>query len=597
MSTRAERDASDAPAGNLRRLWFRMEPYLGPSYPLVALLAVVSLISGFAEAGLIVLIVRIASELTNPGSALDLSIGPIDLDIDLTPAFVAATIALVLSSGLNLLAAVLTARLSVSSLNRARKRTMGAFLLAGWPVQSRERVGHLQELLSSHVTKISQAVLAMTSGLNAALSFFALMVSAVFVEPIAAGIILGGVVVVGLLLLPLSRLTKRRSNQQKVRNAEYAMHVAETVGLAREIDVFGVADAVRVDMENKADAVARAGFVTRLLVKGNPVVYQAAVMGLLLVGLAGVRASDTSDVVGLGAVVILLVRALAYSQQINGTIQQATEIAPYVEEVESQEAYYRANAAVRGAAKLDRVGVIEFDDVSFAYEPDQPVLENVSLSVDPGTVVGIVGPSGSGKTTLVQILLGLRSPSSGAYRLNGLPADEYDAESFTRAFALVPQDNELFRGTIAENIAFYRAGVTRADVERAAHQAHLHDDIMRLPHGYDTDVGSGAADLSGGQRQRIGLARALAGNPDVVVLDEPTSALDMQSETLVQETLTELHGQLTMFIVAHRLTTLSVCDRIIVLIDGKLTANGTFNQLQRRSRFFRDAVALSRMPS
>jgi ABC-type multidrug transport system fused ATPase/permease subunit len=207
--------------------------------------------------------------------------------------------------------------------------------------------------------------------------------------------------------------------------------------------------------------------------------------------------------------------------------------------------------------------------------------------------VGIVGPSGGGKSTLVQVLLGLRSPQRGDYLVNGRPAADHDLATWFGQFVLVPQDNRLLRGTIADNIRFHRPHLDDDAVEQAARAAHLHDDVVALPEGYRTPVGAGATDLSGGQRQRLGLARALAGRPSVLVLDEPTSALDMRSEALVQETLEDLRGRLTMFIVAHRVTTLGRCDRIMVLRGGAIEDFDAPDELLRSNDFFREVHRLS----
>lgn len=584
------------PTGRIGELWRGLAPYVGPSASLTGLLAFVSLLAGFAEAGLIFFLVRIASSLADADAALSFSVGPFKTRMDVEESFLAAGVALVVSVALNLVAAVLISRVSVSFLNRTRKRTMSAFLEAGWSVQSMERTGHLQELLSTHVSKISAAIYAITGGVNAALSFVALMISAIVIQPAAAAVLLAAVVVIGVALLPLGRVTKRRASDQASGNATYASQVAETVALAREVNAFGVSGEVARRLAAQADRVARASFITRLLVRGNPIIYQALVMALLLAGMASVHYSDAGDVAGLGAVVILLVRALAYTQQINGAMQQANEIAPYIEDLSEQMSAYASSRQPYGTAALGSVERLDLDHVEFEYESGSPVLRDINFGVDRGEVIGIVGPSGGGKSTLVQLLLRLREPTAGRYLVNGDEATAFDQPTWSRSFAFVPQENHLLRGTVRDNLALFRP-LDDAALERAAALAHVHDEIEQLPLGYRTEIGSGAADLSGGQRQRLGLARALAGGPDVLVLDEPTSALDMRSETLVQQTLQELRGSLTMLIVAHRLSTLSVCDRILVIQDGRITAIGTFDELQQSSPFFRDAVALSRLPA
>jgi ABC-type multidrug transport system fused ATPase/permease subunit len=292
----------------------------------------------------------------------------------------------------------------------------------------------------------------------------------------------------------------------------------------------------------------------------------------------------------------LLVRALSYSQQVNTALQQAAELEPAVVElVDTIESYRRAVERF-GDRTSKGISTIELRAVEFAYEPGRSVLEDVSLRVQRGEVVGIVGPSGSGKSTLVQLLLRLRRPLRGEYLVDGFSAAEFDFATWARQFTLVPQENRLIRGTIADNIRFFRSAIDEAAIVQAAQQAHVHAEIDALPDGYATLVGSGGADLSGGQRQRLGLARAIVGEPSVIILDEPTSALDMQSEALVQQTLVDLKGRVTLLIIAHRISTLNICDRIMVLDDGRVQAFGSHEEILTTNAFYAESVRLSRLP-
>ncbi len=173
-----------------------------------------------------------------------------------------------------------------------------------------------------------------------------------------------------------------------------------------------------------------------------------------------------------------------------------------------------------------------------------------------------------------------------------MPADEVSLEAWYDQFVFVPQDNRLLLASVADNIRFYRPGVDRDRVVQAAELAHLRDEIEQLPEGFDTVIGPGGHDLSGGQKQRLGLARALVGEPTVLVLDEPTSALDMRSEQLVQQTLQDLRGKVSLFIVAHRLSTLSICDHVLVLRDGWVEGFGAPADLRRTDGFYREALQI-----
>jgi ABC-type multidrug transport system fused ATPase/permease subunit len=186
-------------------------------------------------------------------------------------------------------------------------------------------------------------------------------------------------------------------------------------------------------------------------------------------------------------------------------------------------------------------------------------------------LLGVVGPSGSGKSTLVQILLRLQRATGGVVHAGGTQLEDIALGRWYELVAYVPQDNKLIRGTVRENIRFFRPELTDAAVEDAARRAHLDDEIRGLPNGYDTLVGPGVRELSGGQRQRLGIARALAGTARLIILDEPTSALDSGSEQLVADTLSGLRGTVTIVIVAHRPATTAICDRIVRVRDGQAT--------------------------
>ena len=211
----------------------------------------------------------------------------------------------------------------------------------------------------------------------------------------------------------------------------------------------------------------------------------------------------------------------------------------------------------------------------------------------PGEIIGIVGPSGSGKSTLIQLLLRLREPTSGRILANGRDVRELDLDDWYRHVSFVPQDLHLFADTVAENIRFFREGIddaanrTRGPTREPARRDH--GVAARLRHA----AGERGSAISGGQRQRLCIARALVTEPDILVLDEPTSALDVKSETLVRETLAGLAPRTTVFVIAHRLSTLSICDRIMVIRDGRMQGFDEPTKLEATERVLsRDAQPL-----
>ncbi len=231
-------------------------------------------------------------------------------------------------------------------------------------------------------------------------------------------------------------------------------------------------------------------------------------------------------------------------------------------------------------------GHIRAEHVSFAYDPRQPVLTDVSFEAKPGELVAIVGPTGAGKTTMMNLLHRFYDPTEGHVSIDGQDLRQVTMDSWYRQIALVPQETILFGGTILDNIRYGDGKATQEEVVAASRAAHAHDFIMSFPDQYQTIVGEKGINVSGGQRQRIAIARAIVKNPRILLLDEATSALDSESERLVQEALEQLMKGRTTFVIAHRLTTIQRADRILVLNKGRLVETGTHAELIDRKGLY-----------
>jgi len=235
-------------------------------------------------------------------------------------------------------------------------------------------------------------------------------------------------------------------------------------------------------------------------------------------------------------------------------------------------------------------GRVVFEEVSFEYSPRQPVLDRVSLHVEPGEVIAVVGPSGVGKTTLVHLIPRFYDPSAGRVLVDGRDLRQVTLRSLRDQVGIVPQDTLLFSDTVAANIRYGRLDATQAEVEEAARAANAHDFVLSdLPDGYETQVGERGIKLSTGQRQRIAIARAILKRPRILILDEATSSLDTEAERLVQQALERLMHpggsapRPTTFVIAHRLSTIVNADRILVLHQGRIVEQGTHQELLART--------------
>jgi ABC-type multidrug transport system fused ATPase/permease subunit len=302
--------------------------------------------------------------------------------------------------------------------------------------------------------------------------------------------------------------------------------------------------------------------VTMIVVGGNSILSGAMTLGdmFMYVFFTGLVAAPLVEIAAIGTQITEAFAGLDRIREVRG---MATEDADDA----SREAVARVG------------GDVEFDDVSFEYEEGVPVLEHVSFSAPSGSTTALVGSSGSGKTTLIGLVMAFHRPNSGVVRVDGRDLTTTRLRDYRRFIGVVLQDNFLFDGTIADNIAFSRPNATRDDVVAAGRVAHCDEFVSGFKDGYDTIVGERGVKLSGGQRQRVAIARAIIADPRILILDEATSSLDSESEEMIQDGLRSLRQGRTTFVIAHRLSTIRSADQILVLEAGTIVERGTHGDL------------------
>jgi ABC-type multidrug transport system fused ATPase/permease subunit len=569
--------------------WPRVRTLVRPFRGRLVALAAASFGAGASEALFLVIVTRVGLSVADGKDETGLVAG---WSVSMGEAIAIGLGLIAVRLVLGLVVASLSTGLTAAVRSDLRHRLSDAYLGASWAVQQAEPSGRLAQLLTAFTNESVGAVTSLATMLSAAFSLTALLGGAVLVDAPSTVAAVVALVVLGAVLAPLRRRIKLRSKSAASAQLSFASAVSELGALGLEMQTYGVRDQFAEQIDALIEREVRARRRAELLRTALPVVYtsMAYVAVLAGLGLAGVGDGDLAE---LGAVMLVLLRSLTYGQQLQVASASLLQSMPFLERLDETLGGYDAGRATGGSARPEAVDAIELRDVTFGYDRDRPVLHGLSLRIEAGETVGVIGPSGAGKSTLVQLLLGVRDPSDGTLLVGGHDLRDIERGWWSTWTAFVAQDALLFTGTVAENIRFFRTGISDEQVRQAAAEAHVLADIDALPDGFDTHLGERGSQLSGGQRQRVSIARALAGRPGLLILDEPTSALDVRSEALIRQTLAELHGERTLVVIAHRLSTLDMCDRILVIEGGRLTAEGPPAELREHNEFYRHALELS----
>lgn len=561
---------------------------------LIVLIALTALVGGLAEAGFLVVATKTGLAVTAHKDTVPLFGGfapSLGLSIGLAALLVLCKVA----------AGVLNGRWSSINISRTvarfRRELAQAYLGARWDVQQGAGVGQLQELLSSFTDRIQQLLGGIATSIVSGFNLLALLLLALVVEPAASLLVIVVLGLLGAVLRPVRTLIRRLAARSAAINLDFVGSLSEMSDLGMEFHVFHVQREAEAKVDSLISKIRDSNRTLGFAQSLTPTIYAGLAYFAVLVALGGVVLAGRVDIGSLGAVMLIMLRSLSYGQGLQVASSSIQATLPYHATLEQRLAEFREGARTDKGLSVDSIEHIEFHDVTFEYSADIPVLHNMTFSIGPREVVGIMGPSGGGKSTLVQLLLGLREPTQGQVLFDGVDVGSLARAELARKMTFVPQDSHLFNGTVEENIRFMRQGVTLAQIEAACRAANLWTDVESFDGGLERQVGDRGGRLSGGQKQRLCIARALVERPDVLILDEPTSALDVKSEQLVRDTLTELSESMSVIIIAHRLSTLEFCDRIMVVQAGRAVAFDTAEALERDNEFFREALAIAGMRS
>ncbi|WGU39701.1 type I secretion system permease/ATPase [Phenylobacterium sp. NIBR 498073] len=411
------------------------------------------------------------------------------------------------------------------------------------------------------------------------------MIVLLIIDPIIGLVTIGGAVLLFLITLFQDRATRpalKEANEAALRSYAFtdaALRNGEVVRAMGMVEPLGSRWATfrSVTMERSASASERASVISNI----SKFVRQAIQVLIIAIGAYLVVKGKIHSGL-LFANMILAARALQPIERLVGSWDALTNGYRSYQRLNSLFADYRPSKASTTLPKP--LGQLSVEGVNFAPQgATRFVLQGVNFKIEPGEMLGIIGPSGAGKSSLARLMVGIWQPNSGNVRLDGADVYSWDRSDFGRHVGYLPQDTELFSGSIRDNIARFRADVDDEQVVRAAQVAGVHQLILRLPSGYDTDLGESGHVLSAGQRQRVGLARALLGNPRLIVLDEPNAALDAEGEEALVKALDALKaGGSTIVIVSHKPSVFRSADKMLMLRDGRMEMFGPREQVMAR---------------
>ena len=457
---------------------------------------------------------------------------------------------------------------------------------------SNQRLGEITSRLTNDVAAIRDAVTGtLSEGLTQSINLVGSVMLMVYLNWRLSLIIFITVPVITLAVRYFGQLIRKLSREVQDRLADTTAIAEETLGAIESVKSFA-REPYEIDRYNSGvdtlfDTSRKKVLFSNLFWSSVGVVFMSTMIVIFWYGGTEVLAGRLSagDLVafiffafnigrsmgGMSRVYTVFSSAMGASERIFGLLEEK----PGVDD--------HPNAA----EMADVEGAVTFENVSFHYEENQPVLRDISFSCEPGDIVALVGPSGAGKTTLLKLIPRFYDVQEGAIRFDGIDISTVTQQSLRNQIAVVPQDIQLFGSTIRENIRYGRLDATDREVEEAAKFAQAHDFIMEHPDGYEALVGERGIKLSGGQRQRVAIARAILKEPNILLLDEATSSLDSESEAAVQVALNHLMKSCTTFVIAHRLSTIQNATTILVMNNGEILEKGTHQQLLEQNGLYR----------
>ena len=555
--------------------------------------AATSVGEGFVEAAILTLFARLALSAVQSENPLDYL--PVGVDLSSRQAMYILLGLIAIRGLLGLGLAFLTARIQTQVVAKVRFGLAMAYFESNWTARSRIDASDLTHLIVTLPSQIGNIVSGIISNLSRILVMVVMLSIAFAQDTFLTLSLLLLITFLTLALRPLRRWIKGRARRVMDEQRTLTKATGQTTHLLTEAFAFGVVDDLAkplltsINQEMKESRALWFGKATVAPVY-TTVTYLAVAAGtaVLFIG-------DGANLAVIGPVLLVILRSLSYGQGIQAVGVALANVSPALQEIDQKlESLKCAKKITENSAGLPRhesFRKLELRDVSYRYEDQIGLaLEGVSLDIPAGQWVSIIGPSGGGKSTLLRLMIGIIEPSDGTLAINERKLEPLYLPAWISRVGYVPQVVNVFEGSVADNVRFFRDWITEDQIRAALTEADLLDEIAALPKGLHTCLGPMGVALSGGQQQRLGLARALVGEPEVLVLDEPTSAIDAYSEQKIAEVLRSLASSKTVLITTHRRHLVEQGDLICVVKDGRVEEFGPPEQLVEEGSYWASLI-------
>lgn len=464
-----------------------------------------------------------------------------------------------------------SARLRARVTRRNRRLFLHAYAAASWETKTSLSAGRLQQVVVAYPQKVVGHIGALLTYLGNFLSLAVLLVVAFRIDPKLSGAMVMGVVLLTVSIYPIRKWIQGQTSRRLRWEQDLSTQVSELMSSSETLASFGVTEPAIQPTLSASDREISLGARVNAVTTSMIPLYSASTYAFLGLGIFFILQLNESDIASLAPVFLIVLRALIYAQSLQGALLTFANLVPLMNSMTETYEALTTSVSREGALTIERFEQMNLRGVAVRYrDSGRDSLKVENLSIRRGDRICVKGPSGSGKSTLSRLLVELVDPHSGSITINGIERPDIRLSNWLRIAASAPQSPQLLAGSVIHNVRYFRDWISDDEVLRALEMANVLGEMRALPEGLETEIGGSSGLLSGGQRQRLGLARALASDPEFLILDEPSSALDRDSEDALKRAIEALPSDKTLILISHSENVMASCSRAVVVRDAVL---------------------------